>query len=207
MVHSFEALSDGRFVSVMQPSGSMNGFSTPAAGDDGWQISGAAKLQRVTQYWLDRSTPHVGYRWIASAVVLLLYGVRVYLLQGFYIVTYALGIFNLNLLLGFISPQIDPELEGPTLPSKSDEEFRPFVRRLPEFKFWLSAFKSLLLGMAATFFPFLDVPVFWPILLMYFIILFVITMKRQIKQMIKYRYVPFSWGKKSYAKEGRKSSK
>lgn len=34
------------------------------------------------------------------------------------------------------SPQINPELEGPTLPSKSDEEFRPFVRRLPEFKFW-----------------------------------------------------------------------
>jgi hypothetical protein len=34
------------------------------------------------------------------------------------------------------SPQVNPELEGPTLPSKSDEEFRPFVRRLPEFKFW-----------------------------------------------------------------------
>lgn len=57
-------------------------------------------------------------------------------LQGFYIVTYALGIFNLNLLLGFLTPQVDPELEGPTLPSKSEDEFRPFVRRLPEFKFW-----------------------------------------------------------------------
>lgn len=34
------------------------------------------------------------------------------------------------------SPQVSPELDGPTLPSKSDEEFRPFVRRLPEFKFW-----------------------------------------------------------------------
>lgn len=34
------------------------------------------------------------------------------------------------------SPQVNPELEGPTLPSKADEEFRPFVRRLPEFKFW-----------------------------------------------------------------------
>ena len=54
----------------------------------------------------------------------------------FYIVTYALAIFNLNLLLGFLTPQVDPELEGPTLPSKSDEEFRPFVRKLPEFKAW-----------------------------------------------------------------------
>ena len=55
---------------------------------------------------------------------------------GFYIVTYALGIYNLNLLLGFLTPQVDPELEGPTLPSKGQDEFRPFVRRLPEFKFW-----------------------------------------------------------------------
>lgn len=54
----------------------------------------------------------------------------------FYIVTYALGIYNLNLFLGFLTPQMDPEHEGPVLPSKSDEEFRPFVRKLPEFKFW-----------------------------------------------------------------------
>ena len=56
--------------------------------------------------------------------------------SGFYIITYALGIYNLNLLLGFLTPQVDPELEGPTLPSKKEDEFRPFVRRLPEFKFW-----------------------------------------------------------------------
>lgn len=57
--------------------------------------------------------------------------------------TYALAIFNLNLLLGFLTPQVDPELEGPTLPSKSDEEFRPFVRKLPEFKAWYGAVLDL----------------------------------------------------------------
>ena len=40
--------------------------------------------------------------------------------------------------------------------------------------------------------------VFWPILLLYFIALFVLTMKRQIKHMIKYKYVPFSLGKTRY---------
>ena len=35
--------------------------------------------------------------------------------------------------------QVDPELEGPTLPSQREDEFRPFVRRLPEFKFWCVA--------------------------------------------------------------------
>ena len=33
---------------------------------------------------------------------------------------------------------------------------------------------------------------------MYFVALFVLTMKRQIKHMIKYKYVPFSFGKVSY---------
>ena len=41
-----------------------------------------------------------------------------------------------------------------------------------------------------TFFKMFDIPVFWPILFLYFIALFVLTMKRQIKHMIKYKYVP-----------------
>lgn len=39
---------------------------------------------------------------------------------------------------------------------------------------------------------------FWPILLLYFIALFFLTMKRQIKHMIKHRYVPWSWGKTKF---------
>ena len=43
----------------------------------------------------------------------------------------------LNLLMGFLSPQIDPEYsDGPTLLTRGSDEFRPFVRHLPEFKFW-----------------------------------------------------------------------
>ena len=41
--------------------------------------------------------------------------------------------------------QVDPELEGPTLPSQREDEFRPFVRRLPEFKFWCGALLQSLL--------------------------------------------------------------
>ncbi|CAG8466272.1 15889_t:CDS:2 [Dentiscutata erythropus] len=70
-------------------------------------------------------TPYVAYRWIATA---------------------ALGIYLLNLFLAFLQPKFDPSLEldiaeseveeGPSLPTKAEEEFRPFIRRLPEFKFW-----------------------------------------------------------------------
>ena len=56
--------------------------------------------------------------------------------------------------------------------------------------------KSILIGTTMTFFPMFDVPVFWPILLIYWLVLFTVTMKRQIRNMIKYRYLPFTWGKK-----------
>jgi Rer1 family len=99
---------------------------------DDWKKKAHIQLQRL----LDKSAPHKAYRWTGLATIVLLYALRVYFLNGFYVVTYALAIYNLNLVLGFITPSVDPELEGPVLPSKNDDEYRPFVRRLPEMKFW-----------------------------------------------------------------------
>ncbi|XP_068772080.1 protein RER1 [Struthio camelus] len=161
------------------------------------------RLGQLYQSWLDKSTPYTAVRWIVTLGLSFIYMIRVYLLQGWYIVTYALGIYHLNLFIAFLSPKVDPSLmedsdDGPSLPTKQNEEFRPFIRRLPEFKFWHSATKGILVAMACTFFEAFNVPVFWPILVMYFIMLFCITMKRQIKHMIKYRYIPFTHGKRKY---------
>uniref|UniRef100_T1GH35 Protein RER1 n=1 Tax=Megaselia scalaris TaxID=36166 RepID=T1GH35_MEGSC len=59
---------------------------------------------------------------------------------------------------------------------------------------------STLIGLICTFFEVFNVPVFWPILVMYFITLFCLTMKRQIKHMIKYKYLPFTRNKPRYEK-------
>ncbi|KQK75778.1 protein RER1 isoform X1 [Amazona aestiva] len=162
-----------------------------------------SRLGQIYQSWLDKSTPYTAVRWIVTLGLSFIYMIRVYLLQGWYIVTYALGIYHLNLFIAFLSPKVDPSLmedsdDGPSLPTRQNEEFRPFIRRLPEFKFWHSATKGILVAMACTFFEAFNVPVFWPILVMYFIMLFCITMKRQIKHMIKYRYIPFTHGKRKY---------
>lgn len=50
---------------------------------------------------------------------------------------------------------------------------RPFSRRLPEFQFWLSSQRGLVMAFGMTFLSIFDIPVFWPILLMYFIVLMV----------------------------------
>ncbi|OMO75173.1 Retrieval of early ER protein Rer1 [Corchorus olitorius] len=158
-------------------------------------------FSRLFQYYLDRSTPHVTERWLGTFAISAFYVLRVYFAQGFYIVSYGLGIYILNLLIGFLSPKVDPELEvleGASLPTKGSDEFKPFIRRLPEFKFWYSITKALCMAFFMTFFSIFDVPVFWPILLCYWIVLFFLTMKRQIMHMIKYKYVPFSMGKQRY---------
>lgn len=61
--------------------------------------------------------------------------------------------------------------------------------------------KAVCIAFVLTFFSAFDVPVFWPILLFYWLVLFVSTMKRQIMHMVKYKYVPFTFGKQRYGKK------
>ena len=190
---------------------------------------------------LDKWTPYTASRWIFTVVLVIAFMARILFAQvltfcdinlimiistiesqGWYIVTYALAIYHLNLLLAFLTPKIDPAMaeyeadeDGPGLPTSQNEEFRPFIRRLPEFKFWYSATKATTIAFFCTFFELFNIPVFWPILVMYFITLFCITMKRQIKvinhfrlhqliilaffqHMIRYRYIPFTFGKPKF---------
>ncbi|KAL8738837.1 MAG: hypothetical protein Q9181_000441 [Wetmoreana brouardii] len=167
------------------------------------------RLGRLYQSYLDKCTPYTAYRWIGTGVLLTLFFLRIVLAQGWYIVCYSLGIYLLNLFLAFLQPKIDPsltqdegledgEVAGTSLPTKKDEEFRPFIRRLPEFKFWHSATRAIAISFFCTWWGIFNVPVFWPVLVVYFLILFSLTMRRQIQHMIKYRYVPFSFGKARY---------
>ncbi|KAK8022180.1 rer1 protein [Apiospora rasikravindrae] len=169
-----------------------------------------SRLQMHYQALLDKSTPYVTYRWVGTGAFLLMFFLRIFVAQGWYIVAYALGIYLLNLFLAFLQPKFDPSAEAMDsgmdmedgsaggLPTKQDEEFRPFIRRLPEFKFWHAATSAIGIGFMCSWFEVFNVPVFWPVLVMYWIILFVLTMRKQIQHMIKYKYVPFSFGKAKY---------
>ena len=115
---------------------------------------------------------------------------------------------------------MDPaeDSEGPVLPSASSRssEFRPFSRLVPEFKFWYllnihiymsysnmfryTSTRAMCIGYIMTFFKVCNVPVFWPLLLMYFVVLFGMTMKRQYSHMVKHNYVPWSSAKKVYGR-------
>ena len=61
-------------------------------------------------------------------MALAVYAFRVYVVNGWFIVTYGLGIFLLNNFIGFLSPQIDPESDGPLLPTTNDGDFNEAPR-------------------------------------------------------------------------------
>ena len=66
----------------------------------------AAKFSSKWQYLLDNASPHITIRWIVFVGSLLLYFFRLYLANGWFIVTYGLGIFLLSQSIGFLSPQV-----------------------------------------------------------------------------------------------------
>ncbi|KAF2077070.1 hypothetical protein CYY_001637 [Polysphondylium violaceum] len=162
------------------------------------------QILRKYQNLIEKTITFLPQRWAFVGFLFLLYILRVsFSSGGWYVITYALGIYLLTLLIAFLSPKWDPELEddnGVALPTTrtTDDEAKPFIRKLPEFKFWQNILHSLIIALFCTFIPFLDLPVFWPILLIYFIVIFYVTMKKQIRHMIKYKYIPFTMGKKTY---------
>ncbi|QLQ82531.1 hypothetical protein HG537_0H02930 [Torulaspora globosa] len=157
------------------------------------------------RFYLDKIVPKVKERWIGLGILLFMFLLRVVTAQAWYVVCYSLGIFLLNQFLAFLTPKFDMSLqqdeENKELEAgERSEEFRPFIRRLPEFKFWYNSARATVLSCLLTLFSFVDIPVFWPILLMYFVILFALTMRRQIQHMIKYKYIPLDIGKKKYTR-------
>jgi len=176
----------------------------------------AQQLKRRYNVFLDQITPLTLYRWLALVVLVLVFSLRILLVQGFYIVAYVLFIFLLNQFILFLQPKdraslMDPAESsnggggasggGDALPTTIDfDTYRPFYRKLPEFKFWHSAFKATFTALVCTFIPFCDVPVFWPILVVYSVLLFIATMRRQFMDMKRFKYVPWDIGnKKKYA--------
>ena len=174
---------------------------------DNNNISEKSFLEKVRIYFNsvnDKIIIYRAQRWGVVAVLAVIYFFRVFYKKGYYALTYCIGIHFLNSFIGFISPLDDPEdelgVDNSYLPQRNNEEFRPFQRKVKEFAFWSMMFWTFLVAIIFTFFEAFNIPVFWPLLLIYFILIFFLIMKRQIKHMIKYNYLPWDTGKKNYGK-------
>ncbi|CDR96409.1 Rer1 family protein, putative [Babesia bigemina] len=177
---------------------------------------------RMHQAYLDRLSSYVFIRWFYISFMTFIFWHHVIEYGMHYVVAYMYAVYLLNLLIRFITPldfddlckAHEAEHGGTILPSNENKtanitlermknreniyEFRPFLRQMNEFTFWLSATRATHAALFCSMFEFLDVPVFWPLLVFYFVLLFATTMREQLRNMIKYKYIPFDFGKKSY---------
>ena len=163
------------------------------------------KIEIYSNSIRDKIIAYKKIRWGAILLLAIIYLFRMFYKKGYYALTYCIGIHFLNSFIGFISPLDDPEEEDlgegdSYLPQKSSEEFRPFQRKVKEYSFWSIMFWTFVVAIPMTFFEAFNIPVFWPLLLIYFILIFFLIMKRQIKHMIKYKYLPWDTGKKTYTR-------
>lgn len=65
---------------------------------------------RLYTYYIEKTINYPLYRWVVLVLSLLLYMKRIYSTQGFYLISYTLGLYLLNLLLGFLSPVVYTDL-------------------------------------------------------------------------------------------------
>ena len=153
----------------------------------------------------DKTIIYIFERWMISFILLVIYVIRCVLTRGYACLTYCIGIHILNSFIGFISPLDDPEdydlsSDDSFLPKKRNEEFKPFHRKVKEYTFWSRVTLTIAISIILTFFRGFDIPVFWPLLLVYFFLIFGLVMKRQIQHMIKYHYLPWDYSKTKYGK-------
>ncbi|EDO07741.1 Rer1 (ER retrieval) family protein [Babesia bovis T2Bo] len=181
-----------------------------------------AFFQRGRQAILDYISTHIVLRWIYFVILFYVFWYRVIAYASHFVIAYMYAVYALNSVIRFLTPLDFQDLcaaheaahGGTILPSSEGNrteitlekmrhpdtvyEFRPFLRDMNEFTFWLCLVRATYVALFCMLFDALDVPVFWPLLVVYFVGLFALTMREQLENMIKYKYVPFNIGKRTY---------
>eukprot|EP00388_Colpodella_angusta_P041711 GDKK01054057.1.p1 GENE.GDKK01054057.1~~GDKK01054057.1.p1 ORF type:complete len:213 (+),score=24.44 GDKK01054057.1:83-640(+) len=154
------------------------------------------------QRFMDKIVPFTGPRWAVFGIALMLFYIRIFILEEFYVIAYGVSVHMLYLLIMVITPMSDPDeqAEDVALPMH-EREHRPFVPKVGEFIVWRNMIRVLAIGFFLTLFGFLDIPVFWPILVVYFIALFAVQVGGRVKHMMTHKYVPWNKPKNQFVKK------
>ncbi len=161
--------------------------------------------------FIDKVSVYPKERWGGLLLLLFLYVLRLWQTEGYAVITYLLGLYYLNQIMLYLSPAVDPEElefennEDPyILPMRDTDEFKGFQRKIQELELWKLLITSTLLCFFLTFFDYFNFPIMWPLLVFYFMFMTVFLCRYKIEHMIRYKYIPFDFGKKKYQTSGNK---
>lgn len=159
-------------------------------------------FELLSQYVSDHLSPLIYPRWISTALLLLYYIRRITIIKTHSVVTYFIGVYLLHATILFLTPK-DENIPDPFEnvedesynPRNIDNDFRPYVRRLPEFDFWKTCTQILVMAYFITLFPFLNLPVYVPMLVIYFVFVVCVTCYKLWQHSKKFKYSLFPTGK------------
>eukprot|EP00826_Nyctotherus_ovalis_P039665 TRINITY_DN3827_c0_g1_i8.p1 TRINITY_DN3827_c0_g1~~TRINITY_DN3827_c0_g1_i8.p1 ORF type:complete len:192 (-),score=41.70 TRINITY_DN3827_c0_g1_i8:144-719(-) len=142
-------------------------------------------------------------RWSIALALFLFFVYRAVHNGGLHVISYFLGLYMLEQFLGFISPKDELDVIAPNqsvLPTRENEDFKPFKRAVKELDLWKSYMMAFAVSIAISYIDFLNIPVYWPLLVGYFAIVMFIAFRSKIAHMLQYSYVPVDIGKRNYTK-------
>lgn len=155
-------------------------------------------VDQLAQTLRDNLTYKLNLRWGIFAGSLTLYLLRVLYKNSHHIITYGVGIYLIQGFILFATPKMkntaDP-FETLTQEQIEEEQRRfdgPFIRNLSEYDFWIFYMKVIGISFVLTFFDFLDIPVFVPLLVIYFFLLIGATLMKLKQHQKMYQYNPWN---------------
>ena len=149
---------------------------------------------------IDRLIIYKSQRWAFFFAFLLLFVFRMIYLQAYFAVGYVFGFYTIQKIILYFTPSTLPSItdeeeneeEVFDIPNvvldKNEDSSKPIVRKLGEFKLWKKIFLAASISLTMTFFSIFDLPVFWPILLLYFFLVAATIVLKQKLHMKKYGY-------------------
>ena len=84
--------------------------------------------------------------------------------------------------------------------ARDGDEYKGFHRKLNEYDLCRALGRAVVLALLASMFEAFDMPIFWPLLLFYFVLLVVVMFGTRFKHMAQHGYLPWEAGKKKYGK-------
>ena len=136
--------------------------------------------------------------------------IRMILYRGFYVVGYIEGLTLLNLFFESIYSNtstngegegIDEDVNEVPLHTIKDIEAPPSpildqsnneTELSGDVRLWYAFMITVIISLIAVMIPALDIPVFWPLLLIYFLAIFILTMREPLWIMLTKRYTPMN---------------
>lgn len=167
-------------------------------------------INAFNQLMTDKLAPYPFFRWLFLSVLILFYILKIVFTGTHHLITYCAAVYLFHGFILFATPKDDTipdpfemdkdDIDEPESLANIGDNFRPFIRNLPEYSYWLFCLKVIFVSFILTLTAFTNIPVCTPILLIYFIFMVAATLVKLWNHANRYRYNPF-WQTNNLNKE------